>query len=135
MLVIPLIEYSFYTSYRMADSWIMGLPVISEDAWTRVMRAPYQLALLFIPVMATVSHRLKADGKSTLLQASVLTVSVLSVWIFWFKDDNFHIELAMSESVDRMEWQTRLSNHIPSPMKGLTKHAPKASRTLQTVMR
>lgn len=105
VLVIPLIEYSFYTSYRMADSWIMGLPVISEDAWTRVMRAPYQLALLFIPVMATVSRRLKADGKSTLLQASVLTVSVLSVWIFWFKDDNFHIELAMSESVDRMEWQ------------------------------
>lgn len=105
IMLVPLIEYSFYTSYRMADSWRLGLPTISEEVWNHAMRAPYQLALLFIPVMTITVNRLKDNGGSIFLQASLYIIAVAAVWGFWFKDENFHTELAMSEAVDRFDWQ------------------------------
>ena len=105
IMLIPLIEYNLFTSYRMADSWRQGLPTISEEVWNHAMRAPLQLALLFIPVMAITVNRLKDNGGNIILQASLYIVAVASVWGFWFKDENFHTELAMSEAVDRFDWQ------------------------------
>ena len=105
VILIPIVEYNFYTSYRMADSWLIGLPVISEDVWTHAMRAPFQLALLFIPVMTVIPRWLKKESKNTIFQTSVLVISAVCVWAFWFKDENFRLELAMSEAVDRFEWQ------------------------------
>jgi hypothetical protein len=105
IMLIPLIEYNLFTSYRMADSWRQGLPTISEEVWNHAMRAPLQLSLLFIPVMAITVNRLKDNGGNIILQASLYIVAVASVWGFWFKDENFHTELAMSEAVDRFDWQ------------------------------
>ena len=106
IIFIPLIAYSFYTSYRLVDSWHMGLPSISDDQWTFAIRTPFQLALLFLPVMAIASRRLKeTDSKNIIFQTSVYIISATAVWGFWFKDDNFRTELAMSEAVDRFEWQ------------------------------
>ena len=105
IMLIPLIDYNFYTSYRMADSWRLGLPTISEEVWNHAMRAPLQLALLFIPVMAITANRLKENGGNIYLQASLYIAALVSVWGFWFKDENFHTELAMSEAVDRFDWQ------------------------------
>lgn len=106
IILVPLISYNFYTSYRLADSWILGLPTISEDVWTRPMRTPFQLALLFIPVMAIVSRWFKQNQPNLLIiQASIYAIAIMAVWGFWFKDENFHTELAMSEAVDRFDWQ------------------------------
>lgn len=105
VILVPLITYNFYTSYRLADSWHLGLPSISDDAWTHAIRAPFQLALLFLPVMAIASKRFKENVGKSILQTIVYTVSIIAVWLFWFKDDNFRTELAMSEAVDRFEWQ------------------------------
>ncbi|MBR5935892.1 MAG: hypothetical protein IKZ89_07045 [Bacteroidaceae bacterium] len=105
IILIPVIIYNFYTSYRLADSWHLGLPSISEDVWTHAIRAPFQLALLFIPVMTIASRWLKESGKTLTLQTAVFVISVASVWGFWFKDENFRTELAMSEAVDRFDWQ------------------------------
>jgi len=105
IILIPLIAYDFFTSYRLADSWHLGLPTISEDKWTHAIRTPLQLALLFLPVMALISRKFKENSKSCILQVSVYIISITAVWVFWFKDDNFRTELAMSEAVDRFEWQ------------------------------
>ena len=104
ILIVPLICYNFYTSYRLADSWHLGLPSVSDDLWTRAVRAPYQLSILFLPVMAVVSRRLSKKEGSIIVQAAVFAVSALCVWGFWFKDDNFRAELAMSQAVDNYDW-------------------------------
>lgn len=134
ILIVPLITYNFYTSYRMADSWHLGLPSISEDAWTRAVRAPYQLAILFLPVMAIVSRRLSKEGGNIIVQAVVYAVAVLSVWGFWFKDDNFRTELAMSEAVDNYDWQKvidiytdAVNSHVKSDRKAYAARTGKLS--------
>ena len=105
IILVPIISYNFYTSFRMADAWRMGLPTISNEVWNRPMRAPMQLSLLFIPVMTIVLHWLKDKTANPVMQIAVYAISVIAVWGFWFKDDNFKAELAMSEAVDRFDWQ------------------------------
>jgi len=108
IILVPLVIYSAYTTYRLADSWVQGLPSISEDVWTRAMRAPFMLALLCQILLALISGWLSkttpAASKSTIIQASLCLITILTVYGFWFKDDNFHTELAMSEAVDRYDW-------------------------------
>jgi len=108
VIFVPIVICSAYTSYRLADSWILGLPSISDDAWTRPMRAPFQIALLCQILFALTSHFLSEkplEGiKSIIFQSATYIVAIAAVWGFWFKDDNFHTELAMSEAVDRFDW-------------------------------
>lgn len=110
IIVVPLVIYPIYTSFRMADSWFMGLPSISVDDWTRAMRAPFQLSLLCQIILATVSVRLSAKPlslpKSLSIRSAIYIIAIASVWAFWFKDENFHTELAMSEAVDRYDWNS-----------------------------
>lgn len=105
-ILVPLVFYSFYTTYRLVDSWVVGLPSISEDVLTRGMRAPFQLALLCQLLLALISPKLSATpARNTIMQCALYAVAVATVWTFWFKDENFHTELAMSASVDRYDWQ------------------------------
>ena len=105
IILIPLITYNFYTSYRLIDSWVLGLPSISEELWTHTVRIPFQLALFFLPVTALSSRWFKQSGMNIIIQTAVYIISIAAVWGFWFKDDNFRTELAMSEAIDRFEWQ------------------------------
>ena len=105
VLLIPLVLFNCYTTYRLSYSWQLGLPAISEESWTRTMRTPFQLALLYLPIMAIVSGRLKDSARTALLQTVTIAISVAAVWGFWFKDSNFRTELGMSEAVDRFDWE------------------------------
>ena len=105
ILFVPIIEYNFYTTYRMADSWHIGLPSVSDDLWTHAVRAPLQLALLFLPVMSVAVRRLKEKGGMIVVQSAVFAAAIAATWILWYKDENFHTELAMSEAIDRFDWQ------------------------------
>ena len=126
---VPLIIYSAYTSYRMADSWIMGLPSISDDLWTRAMRTPFQLALLCQPILALISSKLSSKPlenlRKTVIQSAIYIMIIASVWGFWFKDENFHTELAMSEAVDRYDWD-RTIDLFQKAVKSHTKSDAKA---------
>ena len=108
VVIIPLIIYSAYTSYRLGESWIMGLPSISDDDWTHAMRAPFQLALLCQIILA-LTHVILSSKPLTyttsIIVRSATYIAVIAVtWAFWFNDENFHTELAMSEAVDRNDW-------------------------------
>ena len=114
-----MIMYGLYTSYRMADSWTIGLPSLSQDSWTSAVRAPFLLALIYLPVMSIAASFISTDpqsvqskttaGKSpmkhTVTQLALYVVAIVSIYAFWFKDDNFNAELAMSEAVDECDWQ------------------------------
>ena len=105
ILIIPVIFFKFYSSYRLADSWLLGLPNISDDEWAHAIRVPYQLTLLFLPIMAVISKRFKENIKTNLIQTLTLIVSFIAVWGLWFRDSNFNTELGMSEAIDRFDWQ------------------------------
>ena len=127
-VLVPLVIYSAYTSYKLTDSWIMGLPSISEDSWTHAMRAPFQLALLCQILLALESKfkgsELKDDLKSLVTQSLTCIAAIAIVWGFWYKDDNFHTELEMSHYVDTYEWnlvidtyQEAVNSHLKSDEK------------------
>lgn len=124
IIIIPLIIYSAYTSYRLVDSWTVGLPSISDDNWTRTMRAPFQLALLCQIVFALISNYLSAKPlsafRSIVFQSIIYIITIALVWGLWFKDYNFRTELAMSEAVDRYDWDRTIE---------IFKHAEKAHAT------
>ena len=119
VILIPLIMYGLYTSYRMADSWTLGLPAISQDSWTRAIRTPFQLALIYLPLMSIAASFINPDPQSgqsktapgkdytkqVITQLALYLFAIVSVYTFWFKDNNFHVELAMSEAVDEYDWQ------------------------------
>ena len=74
IVFVPLVIYSAYTSYRLAESWIQGLPSISEDQWTRPMRAPFQLALLCQMLLTLGSNLLSSkqlNGAKSIIVQSV----------------------------------------------------------------
>lgn len=104
-LLVPVIMYGFYTSFRMSDGWTLGLPAVSESEWTSSVRVPFILTLLSLPLLSIVSLRLKEGFKSIVLPTAIYIISAASVYGFWFKDSNFHTELAMSDAVDRFDWQ------------------------------
>ena len=126
--VVPMALYSAYTSYRLADSWIMGLPSISEDGWTHAMRAPFQLALLSQILLASASGIMSAKPLKGLIKDFVTYTSYIAsiaiICVFWYKDDNFHTELEMSYAVDQFDWnrtiniyQKAVDRHIKSDRK------------------
>ena len=138
IILVPIAIYSAYTSYRLIDSWILGLPSISEEAWIRTMRAPFQLALLCQILLALISNRLSAKplttGKNLVIQSAIYIVTVIAVWGFWFKNENFHTELAMSEAVDRFDWNRTLEifrktekDHVKSDARVYAKRTKKIS--------
>ena len=47
------------------------------------------------------------DNKPYAFTIQAVTASILVILVlgFWFRDDNFHTELAMSEAVDNYDWQ------------------------------
>jgi hypothetical protein len=112
IVLIPLIIYSAYTTYRLAESWAQGLPAISEDVLTRSIRVPFQLALLCQIILALISGWLSGKNlkpaKEILIQTAIGLITIVTVYGFWFKDDNFHTELAMSDAVDRFDWNSAI---------------------------
>lgn len=109
--IVPVLMYGLYTTFRMADSWSLGLPSISEDAFTASIRNPFRITLIYLPLMALAGLFIKNDDKSDLgakqigTSVAIYLFAVVVTWAFWFKDSNFHTELAMSNAVDRNAWQ------------------------------
>ena len=108
IILIPLVIFSAYTSYRLADSWILGLPSISDDSWTQAMRTPFILSLLCPILLGLTTNWLSSKktsvSKLNIIRLATYIIAISSVCFFWFKDDNFHTELAMSNAVDRFDW-------------------------------
>lgn len=105
IILVPILTYGLFTSHRMTDSWHMGLPSVSDESWTTAVRAPYLLALLSLLIFSGISRWDKGKGSNPILQTLFFLISAVAVWSFWFKDENFKTELAMTDAVDRMEWK------------------------------
>ena len=107
--LIPLVCYNFYTSFRLADAWTIGLPSISDTAWSAQIGAPYYILLALAVIAPLLSGLLSGNNepKTPAIAVQIITTAVLTITVsaFWFRDSNFRTELAMSEAIDSYDWQ------------------------------
>lgn len=122
-LLVPVLLYGQYTSYRIEDSWTMGLTVVSDDIWTSYVRLPFYLIAAFT-VLAVLTGRpmtglAGSDRNSLIAQIATIVLGTVLVWAFWFKDSNFRAELMMSQAVDRHDWKQVTDIYEKVSMRGI----------------
>ena len=75
---------------------------------------PYYLLALFYVILA-VTYKPERNEETAkpmrwlLAQAALFAVLVIGTYKGWFKDENFHHELAMQRCIDRLDWEGVLS--------------------------
>ncbi|MBR5039264.1 MAG: hypothetical protein IKX65_11160 [Prevotella sp.] len=129
VIAIPLLYYRLvYYQTNILNIYWTGLPLFKVNAeGEKWYYLPYILLFLFYLVLAatyrevwykpepvTVTHRQKkaqtkekrsSKIKRYLPQTVLLIALVYGVWHFWFKDENFHHELAMQRCVENLDWE------------------------------
>lgn len=105
IIAIPLVCYhAIYHETNIVNIYWTALPVFSySDHRFFGYNVPY------IILVATVCMMSWPIPRFQWLRTAVLTMSVISIVIFWYKDGNFHRELAMSRCMDHQDWNGVLS--------------------------
>ncbi len=109
IIIAPLVLYSFYTSYRLADTLYLGLPQISVRDWNTRIRTPLFIVLAYLPLMAMAPFR-RADGLKWLHNGYIFNTTcylifAATVYLMHYGELTFRAEVAMSNAIDDLEWQ------------------------------
>lgn len=107
IIAVPLVCYRFiYYQTNLANIYYAELPLYYVTERYQAYYIPYYLLALFFILLAVIPFKaLLKPLRSLLTQAVVLAVAVASVVHFWFKDENFHHELAMQHCIEKLDWQ------------------------------
>lgn len=108
ILLIPLILYNLYTTYRLADTLLLGLPHPSLNAWKGRIYTPLYLTMAFIPLSAFIPFKRIAEFKwlgNGIINISFYLLFAATVCLTHYDDLNFRTEIAMSNAIDDWEWQ------------------------------
>lgn len=105
-VAVPLFCYRFiFYQTNLANIYYAGLPLFYVTDEYHAYYVPYYLLALFFVVLALVPMKSTAKPlKPVIVQAVVLAAVAFGVFHFWFKDENFHRELAMQHCVDQRDW-------------------------------
>lgn len=109
IVAVPLTLYPLYTTLRLSDCWMAGLPDIGYAAWKNTL-VPFRL-IPFMPVicMALIKTSSRINTGTAIKEfctgLSIYAAAVLAVALMWFRDFNFKAELAMSHAVDSSDWK------------------------------
>lgn len=116
--VIPLLYYRHvYYQTNFDNIYFAGLPLyyIREEYHTYYI--PFYLLLLFFALTmflplrpsavqaAPSSHRRRIPGLQAVVPLCVLAAAVVYAGLSWYRDGNFHRELAMEHCIERLDWE------------------------------
>lgn len=107
---VPLVCYhALYHETNIVNIYWTTLPVFSHQGERFfAYYLPYILLFASITLMAALYNRERKDAnlsrKWQWMQAAVVVATIAAVWIFWYKDENFHCELSMIRSVKKADW-------------------------------
>lgn len=110
-IAVPLLYYRYvYHETNLANIYWAELPLffIQEDYHTYYI--PYYMLALFYATL-TITYQSERPAKPTkrwswlTVQAALLAAMVFTVVKFWYKDGNFHRELAMQHCVEELNWE------------------------------
>lgn len=115
VVAVPLLCYRYlYHEINQANIWWAKLPLyVIQDEYHQYY-IPYYLLALFYVILA-VTYKPERNEETAkpmrwlLAQAALLAVLAIGTYKGWFKDENFHHELAMQRCIDRLDWEGVLS--------------------------
>ena len=112
IIAVPLLYYRLvYYQTNIDNIYWMALPLFGLEEYYPLYYIPYILLVAFLVVLAaTYSRRSWGDGVRrwvvwSLAQVGIIAIVAAAVWQFWYKDYNFHKELAMMHSLEQFDWQ------------------------------
>lgn len=114
IVAVPLLcyRYVYYQTY-LGDIWTTALPTFNVVEPFPLNYIPYYLLGLFFLVMTIFYKENQGERSLDSIQNHnhghvplvLIAVLIASVWYFWYKDDNFHHELAMQHSIEITDWE------------------------------
>lgn len=115
IVAVPLLCYRYvYYQTFLGNIWTTSLPTFNVVESYPLNYIPYYLLGLFFLVMVLFENQ-GGKNQGSKSRGSVLNrrpvplillaVLVAGVWYFWYKDDNFHHELAMEHSIEITDWE------------------------------
>ncbi len=112
-IVFPLICYQWiYCRTALWHVYWVGLPLFCVDGkWHLPYYLPYIYMAVVMLLMCVVAHRkpqLRHRGLAIALYILPIMISVSYVWTGWYKDTNFHTELAMSRAIEQRQYDEAL---------------------------
>lgn len=109
--VFPLFCYNYvFYQTNIINIWWQGLPLFVIDKEYAVYYAPYYILVSSLVGMALFYRRqhetmVKSPLKWGLCQVALLSLLVWGVQSSWYKDYNFHKELAMQHRMEALDWE------------------------------
>lgn len=112
-IVFPLICYQWiYCRTALWHLYWVGIPLFCVDGkWYLPYYLPYIYMAVVLLLMCAVAQRkpqLRHRGMSLVLYLAPILISVTYVWTSWYKDINFHTELAMSRAIGQHQYDEAL---------------------------
>ena len=106
IIAVPLICYRYiYYQINYEDIWTAALPAfIIHESYTAYY-IPYYILGGFYLVMVTSPIPSYKKGVRILVQGVLAVAMIAAVWHWWYKDDNFHHELAMQHCIEQADWE------------------------------
>lgn len=112
IIAVPLICYhTLYHETNIVNIYWTALPVFSYSGHRFFgYYVPYIIlvcSIAFLSRFKTISST-KGNLAPHISYLAPRIIAILALAIFWYKDGNFHRELAMSRSIDRQDWNSVL---------------------------
>lgn len=103
---VPLLCYRYiYYQTNLANIYYAELPLFFVTEEHHAYYVPYYLLALFFVVLTFMRPVSPKKQRVPIIAQAVLLIAVgYGVYHFWFKDENFHRELAMQHCVDQRDW-------------------------------
>lgn len=113
IIAIPLLYYRFvYCGTNIVDIYRTAIPVFSiADSYPTYYIPYYVLAAYYLAMTAIYRYKRPAQKvNSTVFTTYIVPVATLlvlgaGVYHFWYKDANFHHELAMQRCIEKADWE------------------------------
>ena len=112
VVAIPLLFYRYaYHQTNLVNIYWTGLPIfrMRQESYMAYYW-PYGVLFLSLAIMALMtssghSHRLAPQSLRRWGQPAILVALAATVALAWYKDANFHREIAMRRMVDQLDWE------------------------------
>ncbi|MBQ7510033.1 MAG: DUF805 domain-containing protein [Prevotella sp.] len=107
VIIVPLVCYRYlYYQINIVNIYFAELPLFFLQEEYHIYYLPYYLLLAFFVGMAARPHSFISHLHfSFLIPHFSFILAALFAAYFWYRDENYHHELAMQRCIERLDWE------------------------------